>query len=133
MDYRYADASLVGTSCTSRTVGVYSRVVGQAIVDHMGEVIDIEAACRDIRSHKQLGYMVAEFLHGQIPLGLREIAMQAIGVVAVIDQAVGHFLRLLARAAEDDAVNIRVIVGYTFECQVFVVCLDKVVDVAYIF
>ena len=56
--------------------------------------------------------------------------MQRIGVVAILYQFVGDLLRLFAGTAEDDAVDVRVKVGDTFQREVLVLCTDHVVDIA---
>ena len=77
--------------------------------------------------------MVAEFLHRQITLLLRQVAMQAVGVISVGDEFVGNLLGLLAGAAEDDAVDVGVIVGDTLEGEIFVVSFHHIIDVLHVF
>ena len=73
---RDGGAFLAGTSCTSTAVGVVFDVLGQSEVDDMGEVVDIQTPCSHIRRHEQLSEVLAEFLHGQVALLLRQVAMQ---------------------------------------------------------
>ena len=76
--------------------------------------------------------MLAELLHREVALRLREFAVERFGVVAIADEPVCHLLRLKARAAEDDAINLGIVVHYAFERQIFVFGMDKeiyVVDV----
>ena len=56
--------------------------------------------------------------------------MEGVGVVAVGDELVGDLLGVAARTAEDDGVDVGVVVGYAFESQIFVFGIDHVVDVA---
>ena len=58
--------------------------------------------------------------------------MQGLGVVAVVDQIVGHLLRLAPGTAEDDGVDIRIVVGYAFERQVFVASMHHIVDMPHV-
>ena len=67
-----------GLSCTTgtaATVGIGGSVVGQAVVDHVSEVVHVESACSHIGSHKNLEVTLAEFLHHHVALLLREVAM----------------------------------------------------------
>ena len=129
MDDGYGDACLVGTPRTSRAVGVDGHVVGQPVVDDVSEVVYVKAARRHVGGHEELGDVVAEFLHGQVALRLREVAVEAVGVVAVGYELVGYLLCLALGAAEDDAVDVGVVVGHTLEGEVFVVGLHHIVDV----
>ena len=95
----------------------------------MGQVIDIQSAGCHIGSDQQLEVLDAELLHHIIPLRLAQLAMQRIGIVAVLDQLVGNLLCLFTGTAEDDAVDIGVIVGNPFQGQVFVLCTDHEVDI----
>ena len=132
VDYGHRHAGLVGASGTPRAVGIYSRVVGETIVDHMGEVVHVKTSGSHVGGYQELGDMVAEFLHREVALRLREVAVQTVGIVAVIDKMVGHLLRLLTGAAEDNAVYIGIIIGDTLEGQIFVVSLHHIVDMAHI-
>ena len=76
--------------------------------------------------------MVAEFAHGHIALNLTQIAVQTVGVIPVGYQLVGYLLSLFAGAAEDDAVDVRVVVGHTFQRQILVVCFDHIIYVPHI-
>ena len=56
--------------------------------------------------------MLAELLHREVTLLLREIAVERLGIVAVFYELVGHFLRLKLRTTEDDGIDAWVIVDY---------------------
>ena len=71
MNYGYRHSGLAGSARAARAVGVDGCVVGQTVVDDVGEVVNVEAACRHVGGHEQLGHMVAEFLHRQVALRLR--------------------------------------------------------------
>ena len=75
----------------------------------------------------------AEFLHHGIALRLRQVAVERVCIVSVGDQLVGDLLRVAPCAAENDTVYIGVIVGDTFQGEVFVFCVAHVVDMPYIF
>ena len=53
--------------------------------------------------------------------------MQGIGIVAITDELVGDLLRLLASTAEDDPIDIRVVVGDTLQGKILVPSGDDVV------
>ena len=120
MDYAYARTLLASTACTSASVGIVLGIVGQTVVDDMGQVIHVQTACRHVRGHKQLCAVLAELLHGQVALLLGEVAMQGIGIVAVLYQFVGNLLCLHTGTAEDYAVDSGIVVHHTLQCQIFV-------------
>ena len=55
--------------------------------------------------------------------------MQGIGIVAITDELVGDLLRLLAGTAEDDPIDIRVVVGNALQGKILVPSGDDVVVV----
>ena len=126
-------ACLAGPAGASAAVGVGLDVFGQAVVDDMGEVVDIEPPGGDVGGDEQLQVVQAELLHHRVALLLREVAVQGVGVVAVLDEGVGDFLGFEAGAAEDDAVDVGVVVGNAFQCEVFVFGVDEVIDVFDVF
>ena len=69
----------------------------------------------------------------EVALGLREVAVEGFGVVAVADEEVGDFLCLHTGAAEDDAVDFREIVHHAFQCEVFVFGVYEIIDVVDVF
>ena len=77
--------------------------------------------------------MLAKFLHRQVALRLRKIAVERLRVVAVFDQSVGHFLRLQARAAKDNTVDLRIIVDDALQCVIFIARLHKIIRMVDVF
>lgn len=73
-------------------MNIYFGVVGKVVVDDMGEVVDVESACGHIGGYQQLKMPVAEPVHDDVALFLGEVAVKGVGVIAVADQVVGHFL-----------------------------------------
>ena len=98
----------------------------------MCQIVDIKTACSHIGSHKELSRVLAKFLHRIVALGLREVAVQAVGIIAVGYQLVGHILRILASATEDDAVDVGVMVSHALQSMVFVLSLDQIIDMLHI-
>ena len=78
-------------------------VVRHTVIDDVRQVLHIESSRRHVGSHEELYAVLAEFLHRQVTLLLRKVAMQRVGIVTILYELIGHFLRLHARAAEDDA------------------------------
>ena len=64
--------------------------------------------------------MLAEALHRQVALLLREVSVEGVGVVTVLNQFVGNLLRLHACATKNDGIDFRVVINDTFEGEVFV-------------
>ena len=67
---------LTGTACTPRAVGVVLDIIGQTVVDDVCEVIDIQTTSSHIGSHQQLDGVLAELLHSQVALLLRQVTVQ---------------------------------------------------------
>ena len=110
-------------SCSTRTtasVRIVLNIFGQTIVDDVCQVVHIETASRHISRYKQLYAMAAELLHREFALLLGKFSVQGIGIVAVANQVVCHFLRLKSSAAENDGVYARVEVHDAFESEVFI-------------
>ena len=107
-------SGLAGTSRASAAVGIAFGIIGQSVVDDMGQVVHIQSACGNVCGNQQLQVADAELLHHGIALCLAQFAVQRVGVVAFLHQLVGYLLRLLAGAAEDDAVYLRIVVYNTF-------------------
>ena len=95
----------------------------------MREVLHVESAGGDVGGHEQLHIVLAELLHGEVALLLAQVAVERFGVVAVLDEFVGNLLRLQFCAAEDDGVDVGIIVHDTFQCEILVPGTHHVVDV----
>ena len=115
-----AGALLAGATGAAAAVCIVLDIVGHTVVDDVGQVIYIEAAGSYVGGHEQLNAMLAEALHREVALLLREVAVESVGVVAVLYEFVGNLLRLEARAAENDGVDLGIVVDYTFQREVFV-------------
>lgn len=84
----------------------------------MREVVDVETACCDIGRDENLDVTLSEVVHDEVACRLREVAVQCRRVVAVMDEVVGDLLCLKFRAAENNAVNRRVVVDEPFQREV---------------
>ena len=122
-------AFLACATRASRTVRVVFDVVGQSVVDDVRQVIDVESASRHVGRHEQLHRVLTEFLHRQVALVLREVAVQRLGVVAVANQFVGNLLCLDFRATENDGENARMEIDDALQGKVFVLRVHEIIDV----
>ena len=111
-----ADACLVGASCTSAAVYVGIDIVWKVIVDDMCQIVDVETACRHVGGYQNLSESLTEMVHHEVALCLRQVAVKRCSVISVVDEVVGNFLCLKLSAAENDAVNRRVVVDEAFQC-----------------
>ena len=132
MDDSHGNTGLVGTTRTTASVGVGGRIIRQTVVDHMGKIVNVETTRSHIGGYEKLSDMVAEFLHRQITLALREVAVQTVGIIAVVDKFVGNLLSLFLGAAEDDTVYIRAVIDNSFEGKIFIVGLHHIIYMAHI-
>ena len=123
------DTHLPCTCCTTTAVGVALDVIGQAVVDDVREVIHVQPASRHVSRDEELEIADTELLHHVVTLSLRELAVQGISIVAITDKLIGDLLSLTTRAAEDDTVDIGVVVGDTLQSKVLVACRYDVVVV----
>ena len=110
-------------------MGIVFDVVRQTVVDDVRQVVNVQTASSHVGSHQELDGMLAELLHGQVALLLRQVAMQRLGIVAVTYQLVGHLLRLQLGAAEDDGEDAGVVVHETLQGQILVLGVHHVIDV----
>ena len=133
MDDADARSCLSGTSCSSASVSVALDIVGKSVVDDVCEVFNIESAGCHIGGNEQLDVVMAELVHRQVALCLRQFSMQGLGIISVADESVGYFLGFQPRAAENDGVDFGIKVCYPLQGVVFVLCLHKVVDMVDVF
>ena len=124
---------LSGSACASATVGVVLYIVGESVVDDMGEVAHVESSCSHVGSHEQLHRVLAELLHRQVALLLRQVTMQRFGVVAIAYELVGYLLCLDLGAAEDDGEDAWVEVYHALESQILVLGVHHIVDMVDVF
>ena len=94
-------------------MGVVLDIVRQTVVDDVGQIVHIQASCCYVGSHQKLDSVLAELLHREVALLLREIAMQTLSVIPVAYQFVSHLLRLQLRTTEDDGEDARIKVNQT--------------------
>ena len=123
---------LTGTTRTTAAVGVVLYIVGQAVVDDMRQIIHIQATGSHIGSHQQLRKVMTELLHGEVALRLTEVAVQTLGIIAVLDQLVGNLLRLNLRPAEDNGEDARIEVNNALQSQILIPGVHHVIHMVHI-
>ena len=84
---------------------VVLAVVGQVVIEHDLEIIDIESARGDIGCDEKFETPAAKFLHHAGTLRLRDVAMQPVGRVAAGVQMFVELVDHDLRAAKNDAVT----------------------------
>ena len=113
-------AGASSTACTARAVGVALYVVGESVVDDMGEFVNVKTTSCHVSCHKKLHAMLTELLHGEVTLSLREFAMERLCIVAILNEFVRYLLSLHTSAAEYDSVDLWIVVGNTLQGIVLV-------------
>ena len=66
----YRNSRFVGTSGTTASVGINFHIIGQVVIDHMGQVAYIQSAGSHIGSYQELDIAYAKFEHYSIALRL---------------------------------------------------------------
>ena len=108
-------------------------VVRHTVIDDVRQVFHVESSRRHVGSHEELYSVLAEFLHRQVTLLLRKIPVQRVGIVPILYQFICHFLRFQTRAAENNGINLGIIIHDTLQGQVFVLGMHHVIYVVHRF
>ena len=132
MDDSNRNSRLSGTSSSAAAMVVDVIVVGKAVADDVGEVVNVKATCRNVGGNQQLKVAFTEFFHHGIALSLREVAMQGIGIVAVLNELRRHLLGTCSSAAKDNAIDAGQVVYNALERVVLVAGLDHIIYVSHI-
>ena len=114
-------------------MGVVLDIVRQTVVDDVGQIVHIQASCCYVGSHQKLDSVLAELLHREVALLLREVAVQTLSVIPVAYQFVSHLLRLQFRTTEDDGEDARIKVNQTLQSQVFVFGIHHIIYMVHVF
>ena len=122
-------AKVASAARTATAVGINFGLVGQAVVDHVADLAHVDAPGGHIGGDEQLEVAFAETLHHAVAVGLRQVAVQGFGVVAVADHLLGNFLGFNFGAAENESVDTRIGVYHAFERGKTVVGPADVIDV----
>ena len=127
MDNRNRRTLLACTTCTTASVGVAFNVVGQSVVDDVGQIVYVQPTSSNVGSHEELHIVLAELLHCQVALLLAKVAVQGFSVVSVTNELVGNLLCLHLRTAEDNGEYAWIIVYDAFQCQILVFCVYHII------
>ena len=76
-------------------------VLGDLIVDHVGDIVDIDTAGGDIGGNEDVDLSGAESLERLLPGDLAEVAVHGADLEAALGEFVGHLLRGALGAGED--------------------------------
>src|SRR6266568_19943 len=101
-DERQARALLADPAGPPDAVEEHRRILRQRVVDHVGEVGDVDAARRDVGRDHEAHLAALHLRHHPLALLLREVAVQELGVVAVPVQHRGDERGVRAGVAEHD-------------------------------
>ena len=133
VDNRNRCTLLACTTCTTASVGVAFNVVGQSVVDDVGQIVYVQSTSGNVGSHEELHIVLAELLHCQVALLLTEVAVQGFCIVSVANQLVSNLLCLHLRATEDYGEYAWVIVYDAFQCQILVLCVYHIIYMVHLF
>ncbi len=81
---------------------IATRIKRHVEIEDVRDIVDIQAAGRDVRRHQDVNFAASERRHHPAPLGLLHVAMQAIDIVAAAAQENVERVGLFAGPAEDD-------------------------------
>ena len=97
-----------GAAGAAGAVQVRLVLVGRVGLDHQIDVVDVDAASRDIRRHQHVDATARELLEVARALGLVEVTVQGEGRDAGIVELLGEHLGVRARAGEDEGLALAV-------------------------
>ena len=122
---------LTSTTGTTGTVGIVLNIVRQSVVDDMCQIIYIQPTRCHIGGNQQLNGMLAELLHRQVTLLLRQVTMQRLSIIPIANQFVGNLLCLQLRTAEYNGEDAGIIVYQPLQGKVFVLGIHHIIDVVH--
>src|SRR6185312_7529512 len=95
------DAGLARTPGAAHAVQIRVVVLGDRVVDHVRDVVDVDAASRDIRGDQDVFLAGLERRHGALALLLVEVTVHGGGVEAAVVQFFDELRRRTLGAGED--------------------------------
>ena len=98
-------ALVSGAAGSADAVDVGVGVLGERVVDDVGEVGDVDASCGDVGGDEDVDFLFFEVVEGSFSLGLREIAMDGFGVVASVGEVACNGVDVAAGSTEDEAIE----------------------------
>jgi len=99
---RYCDTRCTRSGSPSDTVDIGFRLVWQLVVDYMGHIVDVDAACGNISCDKNARSTFAEILQGALSQVLRFVAMDGLGANAIFGKPPHDIVRASLCAGKDN-------------------------------
>ena len=107
-----------GASGASDSMDIIFGILRNVVVEYTVDVIDIDAAGGNVGCNQQGGSACFEGIHHDGALGLLEVAVQALGLEAVVDQPRGQLLDHPLGVAEYDSAGRLIVVEQQRQCVV---------------
>ncbi len=98
--------------------------LGHVVVDHVRDVLHVDAACRNVSGHQNAMPAFSEAAQSGVPLRLRAVAVNLRGCVARAAQAVGKPVGSMLGAHEDEEAALLVLPQQMLEQFLLVVLRD---------
>src|SRR5271157_981264 len=99
---RRSDAAFACTSGATRSMDEVLSVLGQIVIDDVGDVLNVDAAGSQIGRDQHAMASLLKSEESGAPLGLRAVAMNHGGGETVASQILGEAFRPALRACEDE-------------------------------
>ena len=103
IDKAHCAARASGAAGATDAVDIILRVGGQVVIEDDVDLIDVESARGDIGGDEQLDGTIAEAFQHTLAHLLGDVAMEAVGGIATVDEVLGALIDRALRVAEDDA------------------------------
>ena len=104
-DERDRRTGIAGAARAADPMHVGFSVLRQRIIDHVGQVVDVDPARRHVGGYQYIGQLFFESFQDFFALYLRNVAVQSFGRIPAFGQLVDHFVYADLGAAEDDPVK----------------------------
>ena len=88
IDQRDGNTVAVSACRTADAMDIVFGIVGNVVVDHHGDVVDVNAACQDVRSHQDVDLSALELEHHIVALCLIKIRVH----LTAVDMQTGECL-----------------------------------------
>src|SRR5688572_9126723 len=98
---RDGDAVIAGARSATDAMDVALRFVRQVKIDHVGDAVDVDAACGDVGRHQDANLAVAEVLERLLSRVLGLVAVDGVGAHTGAVQLLRHLVGAVLGAGED--------------------------------
>ena len=85
----------------AHAVDIVFRVAGQIVIDHMGDMVDVQTPGRDVRGHQDEELAFPKLVNGLAPLGLGAAPVDAGGLEPLFLEAVHDAVHPVLGAGKD--------------------------------